>query len=163
MATCLGLETLHSLECVLNSVKTEQGPFELFLVTGDISQDGSETSYQRLHDALEPFSTPSFWLSGNHDSFDSMRAVARNTEHLHSVVRSTHWQIILLNSQVKGYVHGMLEDDQLELVENTLAERPDLHTLISVHHHPVNIGSEWMDTIGLKNGDQLMEIVNRLR
>ena len=154
----LGLETLNSLECVLNSVKTENGPFEFFLVSGDLSQDGSVTSYQRLREALMHFAVPSFWFAGNHDVMDNMRTVAEGTEHLNSVVRTKHWQLVLLDSQVEGSVFGNLAEDQLELLENALAERPDLHTLISLHHHPIPMESTWIDTIGVKNGERLMEI-----
>jgi Icc protein len=154
----LGLQTAFSLDCVLNSVKTENGPFDFFVVSGDLSQDGSITSYQRLHEELSHFAVPSFWFAGNHDDMDNMRSVAEGTEHLIPVVRSKHWQLVLLNSQVEGSVFGNLADDQLALLEAALKERPDLHTLISLHHHPIDMESKWIDNIGVKNGEKLMEI-----
>ncbi len=157
----LGLETLNSLECVLNSVKTENGPFDFFVVSGDISQDGSMTSYQRLHEALLPFDVPSFWFAGNHDVMNNMRAISQGTEHLENVIRTPHWQLILLNSQVEGSVYGNLADDELQFLEQTLSECPDLHTLISLHHHPIAMESDWMDQIGVKNGEKLMAIARK--
>lgn len=157
----LGLETLNSLECVLNSVKTENGPFDFFVVSGDISQDGSIVSYQRLHESLLPFAVPSFWFAGNHDVMKNMRATCQGTEHLETIIRSKHWQLVLLNTQVVGSVHGNLADDQLELLENALVERPDLYTLICLHHHPIPMESGWMDKIGVKNGDKLMAIARK--
>ena len=157
----LGLETLNSLECVLNSVKTENSAFDFFVVSGDLSQDGSLTSYQRLHTTLIPFGVPSFWFAGNHDCMANMQKVSEGTEHLNNIIRTQHWQLILLDSQVEGSVFGHLADDQLELLENALSERPDLHTLISLHHHPIPMESGWMDRIGVKNGDRLMEIARR--
>lgn len=157
----LGLETLNSLECVLNSVKTENGPFDFFVVSGDLSQDGSIVSYQRLHESLLPFDVPSFWFAGNHDVVPNMNAVCQGTEHLENVIRSKHWQLVLLNSQVEGSVFGNLADDQFELLEKALAERPDLHTLISLHHHPIPMESGWMDKIGVKNGERLMEVARQ--
>jgi len=154
----LGLQTLFSLECVLNSVKTENGPFDFFVVSGDLSQDGSICSYQRLREELIHFDVPSFWFAGNHDNMENMRTVAKGTEHLNSVVRTKHWQLVLLNSQVEGSVFGNLADDQLEILETALKERPDLHTLISLHHHPINMESKWIDNIGVRNGDKLMAI-----
>lgn len=154
----IGLETLDSLECVLNSVKAENSHFDFFVVSGDLSQDGSLLSYQRLHNTLAYFEVPSFWFAGNHDNMQSMRAVSENTEHLNNIIRTKHWQLVLLNSQVEGCVFGNLADDQLELVEAALNERPDLHTLISLHHHPIPMESGWMDEIGVKNGERLMAI-----
>lgn len=157
----LGLETQHSLECVLNSVKTENDDFHFFVVSGDLSQDGSIASYQRLHDSLQPFDAPSFWFAGNHDDMPNMASVCEKTEHLENIIRTPHWQLVLLNSQVEGAVFGNLADDQFELLEQALLERPDLHTLISLHHHPIPMESGWMDKIGVKNGEKLMEMARR--
>ncbi len=157
----LGLETLNSLECVLNSVKTENGPFDFFVVSGDLSQDGSIVSYQRLHESLSLFDVPSFWFAGNHDLIDNMKSVCHGTEHLENIIRTKHWQLVLLNSQVEGAVYGNLADDQLQLLEQAIAERPDLHTLVSLHHHPIPMESGWMDKIGVKNGEQFMAIARK--
>lgn len=157
----LGLETFNSLECVLNSVKTENPSFDFFVVSGDLSQDGSMLSYQRLHDVLQPFAAPSFWFAGNHDDMANMQSVSEGTEHLENIIRTPHWQLVLLNSQVEGAVFGNLADDQLQLLEKAVQERPDLHTLVSLHHHPIPMESGWMDKIGVKNGDKLMEIARR--
>jgi Icc protein len=157
----LGLETLNSLECVLNSVKAENGPFDFFVVSGDLAQDGSRVSYQHLHEALRPFDVPSFWFAGNHDCMKNMQAVSQGTEHLNNIIRTKHWQLVLLDSQVEGCVFGNLADDQLALLETALQERPDLHTLISLHHHPIPMESGWMDEIGVKNGERLMGIAKR--
>jgi len=157
----LGLETLHSLECVLNSVKAENSLFDFFVMSGDLSQDGSLRSYQRLQAALLPFKVPSFWFAGNHDCIENMQAVSQGTEHFNNVIRTKHWQLVLLDSQVEGAVFGNLADDQLQLLETALHERPDLYTLISLHHHPIPMGSVWMDRIGVKNGERLMEIARQ--
>lgn len=160
-AKLLGLETLHSLECVLANVKESTGQFDFFLVTGDISQDGSVTSYQHLHNSLMPFKKPSFWLTGNHDSLNNMRQVCDGTEHLESIIRTKHWQIILLHSQVDGSVFGHLADDQFDLLSEALNQYPDLYTVVSLHHHPIPMGSAWIDKIGVKNGDKLMEFAQQ--
>lgn len=157
----LGLETLNSLECVLNSVKADDMPFDFFVMSGDLSQDGSLLSYQRLQTALLPFNVPSFWFAGNHDCMENMQTVCQGTEHLNNIIRTKHWQLVLLDSQVEGSVFGNLSDEQFNLLETALDERPDLHTLISLHHHPIPMESGWMDRIGVKNGDRLMEIARK--
>lgn len=157
----LGMKTLHSMNCVLDIVRSEQPRMDAILVTGDLAQDGSIRAYQHLHNALSDFPCPVFWFEGNHDNPASLQQVANGTEHLHRIVRTPHWQLILLNSQVVGSVYGHLAEDQLQLLEQSLQERPDLHTLISFHHHPLPMGSRWIDTIGLRNADDLLAIVRR--
>jgi Icc protein len=157
----MGLETQNSLEHVLSSVQSENDDFDFFVMSGDLSQDGSLASYQRLRESLAPFNVPSFWFPGNHDDMSSMKAVCQNTEHLESIIRTPYWQLVLLNSQVEGEVFGNLADNQFELLERALTERPDLHTLISLHHHPIPMESGWMDKVGLKNGEKLMDIARK--
>ena len=157
----LGMKTLHSMHCVLDIVRQERPHIDAVLVTGDLSQDGSVRSYEHLHEALDSFPCPVFWFEGNHDEPHSMQQVAEGTEHLHRVIRSPHWQIILLNSRVDGAVFGHLAQDQLELLARCLQERPDLHTLVSCHHHPLPMGSRWIDNIGVRNAADLLAIVRR--
>jgi Icc protein len=157
----MGLETQNSLELVLSRVQSENDHFDFFVMSGDLSQDGSLSSYQRLQESLSPFNVPSFWFPGNHDEMSNMKAVCQDTEHLESIIRTPHWQLVLLNSQVEGAVFGNLADDQFELLERAVTERPDLHTLISLHHHPIPMNSSWMDKIGLKNGAKLMEMARK--
>lgn len=156
----LGMQTLHSLRCVLDIVRAEQGTPDAFLVTGDLSQDGSPESYSHLKNELSAFQRPAFWLEGNHDEPTHFEAAAGD-QHLHRVIRTQHWQIIMLNSQVVGSVFGHLADDQLELLEQALKDAGELHTMVCFHHHPVEMDSRWIDNIGIKNADALFEILDR--
>lgn len=157
----LGMKTLHSLQCVLDLVRLERPQFDAFLVTGDLSQDGSLAAYEHLKNELKPFQCPAFWLEGNHDHPENMAQAAAGHEFQDKVIRTPHWQIIMLNSQVPGKVYGYLEADQLELLDQALAEQPDLHTLVCFHHHPVDMNCKWIDTIGVKNADELWPVIDK--
>ncbi|MCH2041769.1 MAG: 3',5'-cyclic-AMP phosphodiesterase [Saccharospirillaceae bacterium] len=157
----LGMKTLHSLRCVLDIVRNQRDVIDAFLVTGDLSQDGSLQAYHHLQNELRPFDCPSFWLEGNHDYPENMIEAARGYEHLDRVIRTSHWQIIMLNSQVVTKVHGYLEQDQLDLLQQALSERPDLHSLVCFHHHPIDMGCKWIDTIGVKNADELWRVIDQ--
>lgn len=156
----LGMQTLHSLRCVLDIVRADHRNMDAFLVTGDLSQDGSIASYQHLKEELSSFQRPSFWLEGNHDHPDHMIQAASG-QHVQRVIRTPHWQILMLNSQVVGKVYGELSAEQLALTEKNLAERPDLHTMICMHHHPISMESLWIDNIGVKNADALLDLIGQ--
>lgn len=157
----LGMQTLHSLNCVLDRVRMEQNRIDALLVTGDLSQDGSIQSYQHLQKALNDFSCPSFWLEGNHDNPTNLAEVDAGNHHLERVIRTRHWQIIMLNSQVVGKVYGRLDEQQLELLDSALSEQPQLHTLVCFHHHPVDMECDWIDGIGIRNADDLWQVIER--
>lgn len=157
--TLLGLNTRESFQCVLDLVKANHPHPDAIIITGDISQDLSLESYQYLHEHLQPFNCPKFLFEGNHDHPDYIEKVAQGNEYTKQVVRSDHWQLVLLNSQVPTKVHGTLPTSQLALLEKCLNERPDLHTLISFHHHPIPMGSEWLDKIGLHNNQEFFDLI----
>lgn len=158
-AHLLGVNTQQSLQAVLALLAKEQQNPAAILVTGDLSQDDSLASYQYLQQALTRFTCPAFWLNGNHDNAAVMQQVAANTPALQQVVRSRYWQIILLNSQVEGAVFGYLDAAQLQLLEEALQQRPDLHTLVCLHHHPLPMDSAWLDKIGLQHTDELAAVI----
>jgi len=157
----LGVPTYDSMHAVLDRLHAFGFNSDAILVTGDLSQDGSEQSYRHLHEALTPFEQPVFWLPGNHDEPRNLKKVGSESEHLHKVIRSDKWQIVMLDSQVEGAVFGRLSDDELTFLDQALAEEPDLHTLVCMHHHPIPMNSGWMDNIGLKNRHEFMSTLAR--
>ncbi|MFK4753630.1 3',5'-cyclic-AMP phosphodiesterase [Oceanobacter antarcticus] len=157
----LGMNTLDSLRCVLDIIRADHQDMDALLVTGDLSQDGSSESYRYLKAELEPFAVPSFWIPGNHDDLDSMAAVTDGTGLQDRILRTPHWQVVMLDSRVAGKVHGELSDTELARLESALSEAPELHTLVCFHHHPVSMQCRWIDTIGLRNSAELMSVVSR--
>lgn len=157
----LGMNTRSSLDAVLSLIHQNHQTPDVVLATGDLAQDGSIEAYRCFEEKTNSFDCPVYWFSGNHDSREAMSEVAGATGALKKVVRMGAWQFIFLDSLLDGKVHGHLADTELSLLDEALSERPDLHSLISFHHHPVDIDCEWLDTIGLKNRDQLLEIVDK--
>ncbi|MFD2231718.1 3',5'-cyclic-AMP phosphodiesterase [Alkalimarinus sediminis] len=157
----LGMNTRASLDAVLNLIKRNHATPDALLATGDLAQDGSIEAYQCFEEKVNRFGCPVFWFTGNHDNREAMRGVAQGSGALEKVVRMGAWQFIFLDSLLDGKVHGHLSDEELTLLDEALAARPDLHSLVSFHHHPVDIDCKWLDAIGLKNREQLLEIIDK--
>lgn len=160
-AELLGVKTLESLDAVLEQVAKDRREPDLLLLTGDLAQDGSVDAYRKLKQRMSVFSCPQNWFAGNHDAREAMSQVASHDQELCKVVRTGAWQFVLLDSLVPGKVHGKLEAKELDLLEQALSERPDLHTLVALHHHPVKIDSQWLDNIGLKNDQDFWAIIEK--
>jgi Icc protein len=77
------------------------------------------------------------------------------------VLLGEHWQMILLDSQVVGVPHGRLSDKQLALLDEKLAQYADRHTLVLLHHHPILVGSAWLDQHTLKDADDFWQVVQK--
>lgn len=157
----LGLKTAESFNAVIDDI-TLHAPADAVLATGDLSQDETAGSYQRLKAGVKKLSWPTFWLPGNHDDPELMaKELQGDNLHAHKHLISKHWQVILLNSHVKRRVYGKLSDDELKFLESSLQRFPDHHALVVLHHHPVPIECFWLDTIGLNNPEAVFDLLAR--
>lgn len=157
----LGINTRDSLAAVIAQVLETHGQPDLILVTGDISQDGSPEAYRHLTDQLQAFHCTSLWIPGNHDDASLLARVAAESGAAGRQREQGGWQFVMLDSSVPGQVHGELADSELQFLEQVLSASPERPTLISLHHQPVPVGSDWMDRIGLANPDAFWQVVDR--
>jgi Icc protein len=72
-----------------------------------------------------------------------------------------NWTFLFLDSTVPEHEGGHLCKDQLDLLENRLAETAGRHVLICLHHQPVPVGSTWMDGMAIDNAEDFFAIVDR--
>ncbi|RIZ54614.1 3',5'-cyclic-AMP phosphodiesterase [Vibrio sp. PID23_8] len=159
----LSVRTADSFTSVVQEVQHRQVPFDYILATGDISQDHSAESYQRFAEGIAPLEKDCFWLPGNHDYKPNMGSILPSLQ-IQSVehrLLGECWQLVLLDSQVVGVPHGRLSDQQLSLLEEKLTENPQRYTLVLLHHHPLLVGSAWLDQHTLKDAEAFWQIVER--
>lgn len=160
----LGMPTQKSFEAVVERLAALYPKPDILLLTGDLSQDETARSYQRLQESLLPLGIPTYWLPGNHDQFLVMRAVLQQPPISPSKsFRAGAWQFILLDSSVPGQVHGYLTNETLGWLEQQLQYASDRPTLISLHHPPFQIDSRWIDQSRLRNPEALFAIIDRYR
>jgi len=155
------MNTADSLRRVVERVRFEQRRIDLILASGDLSQDGSPESYRRFAELTAPLDAPARWFAGNHDDAQAMRQACAGTERLEVVTDLGHWRLIALDSSIPGAVPGQLDAAQLELLEQALSEAGARHVLLSFHHHPLPVGSAWLDPIGLRNAEALFAVLDR--
>lgn len=157
----LGVNTWASYDAVLDAIAAQRREYDLIIATGDLAQDHSTEAYQHFAEGISRLPVPCVWLPGNHDfqpaMFDTL-AKAKIADAKH-VFLGERWQLVLLDSQVFGVPHGMLSEYQLEWLEKILAQAPDRHTLVVLHHHPQASGCTWLDQHSLRNPHQLDAIL----
>jgi 3',5'-cyclic-AMP phosphodiesterase len=157
----MGIKTHESLIPILEAIIQLQPAPDLFLLTGDLSQDGTPESYAQLVDLLSPLSRPIYWLPGNHDCFETM---ARSLNHPPFVSDKSFtqqgWQFLLLNSQIPGDVPGYLQPATLDWLKSELNALPDVPTTIAFHHPPLTLNAEWLDSSALQNSDDLFQVLD---
>lgn len=161
--TLLSVNTEQSFRAVVEDVLSKKMAFDAIIATGDISQDHTAASYEKFITGIQPLDKPCFWLPGNHDYKPSMGSVlpSKQIQDTTHFLAGSHWQVILLDSQVTGLPHGYLEQEQLDYLDAKLAEYPERHSLVLLHHNPVPIGSAWLDQHRLQKAVEFWGVLGR--
>jgi Icc protein len=160
--TFLGINTEHYFLAVLELALAENGPFDLIIITGDLAQNPCQESYQRILKHLEATQTPCICLPGNHDDISLMLQIFnRPLVSCRKQMLLGNWQLIFLNSQIKGASGGQLSNQELCLLDECLSKHPDHYALIAVHHHCLETKSAWMDTMMIENSFELWSIIDK--
>jgi len=157
----LGVNTRQSLAAVIREVLQNHGQPDLILATGDLSQDASREAYQYLGEQLEVFSCPSLWIAGNHDDSGMLASIAAQYQADRKQLIQGGWNFVMLDSSVHGKVYGELSLGELAFLDSALSQYPHLPAMVCLHHHPVDIGSDWMEKIGLKNRDAFWQVIDK--
>ncbi|MES9820462.1 MAG: 3',5'-cyclic-AMP phosphodiesterase [Candidatus Thiodiazotropha sp.] len=156
----LGINTLETFDHVLAQALQETGDPDFILATGDLVHDASDSGYKRLLGRLQLTEIPTYCLPGNHDIPGKMKQIL-NQDNVHCIpsVQAKGWSLIFLDSTIANSDGGRIDENQLELLEVLLRAHADKHTMICLHHHPVPVGSRWMDTMVLENPDAFFKLI----
>lgn len=158
----LGQSTRGTFEAVLGLALSSFWPPDRILLTGDLVHDESSEGYRFLSNRLAALGVPCSCLPGNHDDPGPMRemlgACALDRA---SSLSCGSWTLVLLDSSVAGRDGGHLAGSELGRLEQALAARPYRPALVCLHHQPVPIGSAWMDTMALDNGEEFFAVIDR--
>lgn len=134
--------------------------WDLALLTGDLSQDGTPAAYEAVRDLVAPLNTSCYWVPGNHDRpavmNQSLDGAPFRTDRAFSVGA---WRVVMLDTAVPGETHGRLSAKELEFLNESLSAHSDAPTLIAMHHSPVPVGSAWLDPINLREPEAFRQIV----
>ncbi len=125
------------------------------VLSGDISEDASPSSYRRVLDLLEGICPDIAWLPGNHDDRAVMEAVFTG-EGISAgpVLERAGWQIVLLDSAVPDRPEGHLDEKRLAPLDQLDGQHP---ALVFVHHQPVPVNAPWIDKYLLVEAEQLWD------
>lgn len=158
--TLLGVHTAQSFKAVLESILNQNLHFDCVIVSGDISQDYSVSSYQRFAHAVSVLERPVFFVPGNHDDGPLMyRILSDYGVNTQRCLIADKWQFVFLNSEVYSVPHGWLERHELNYLRDRIEERPDLNTVVVVHHLPRHVNSRWLDTQTMHNQDEFNSFI----
>jgi 3',5'-cyclic-AMP phosphodiesterase len=157
-----GVTTQETFESVLAHVSTDsRWPPDAIVATGDIVQDESRAGYERFKTMLAPYAIPVLCVPGNHDDPNLMHEVlALAPFQVGGEIELGAWTLLLLDTFVPGEDAGALGPETLAWLSGRLTAHRERHVLICMHHHPLPMGSAWLDGVALRDAEAFLAIVD---
>lgn len=170
-------DTAASLRRVVEAVRTLDPAPAFAVLGGDLASPDLlqrdrvlppqeyEPSYRLLGDILAGLPCPAYFLVGNHDNRVAFNRVLRSdaptpdAPHYYSFGHHGY-HFVALDSQEPGQAGGFLDAGQLAWLRQDLAQHREQPTIVFVHHHPWPLGLQWIDTMTLRNGEELMRVLH---
>ncbi|WP_249975410.1 phosphodiesterase [Vreelandella olivaria] len=162
------VDTANALRQAVSTLNQLSPQPDLVLISGDLVDFGQPQEYVTFKRLLEDLRLPVYLIPGNHDNRDHLRASFPEHRYLFQHAEVVQWvvddfpvRIIGLDSSVPGAPHGELSQASLDWLDATLVTRPDLPTLVMLHHHPFVSGIDHMDRQPLREAHRLAEVLTR--
>jgi Icc protein len=158
-----GVNTYDTFRSVLDRAQADDvWPADAILVSGDIVQDESRAGYELFRSEMEQLGVRVLCLPGNHDDPKLMDEIlSGHPFQFCGSVRLENWSLILLNTFLTGEDAGGLGNSRLEALAASLKNHETQHVLVCMHHQPLNMGSAWLDGVGLRDADRFLEVLDR--
>ena len=123
---------------------------DLLLATGDLVDRGDVASYRRLKNALSLAPCPVPFAMGNHDARDAFLEVFPDTPvddgFVQYVVDFPERRLIVIDTLEEGRHGGAFCERRATWLGARLGETRETPTVIVMHHPPVEVGIDWMNT-----------------
>lgn len=144
---CHDLDTTETLCTVLDDIQVNEPCFDALVVTGDIAQDGEAEAYVQFDRLLRGEGSPVYCLPGNHDDRQALHsALDGDVVSMPRYIVKKDWLLLFLDTSKRGVNQGEITTIQLGWIKAMVEKFPQHHAALFIHHHPVPVGSEWLDT-----------------
>jgi Icc protein len=154
-----GVETDSTLQLVLSDAFARMPEFAAMLVTGDLVQD-DKSGYLRFRSIFGNIEKPVLCIPGNHDEPEAMRAELNCAPfEICGAHEIGDWQFVMLDSYDPGHVGGRLTQSELARLDSALSISTK-HSMVCLHHHPIPMGSRWLDGVGLAESDDFWRVID---
>ena len=157
-----GVATRPRFLSALETVRQQFPDADLIVLTGDTAHDELTETYAQVRHALGDLIERVRVIPGNHDNRAALRdvfpqATTGPADRVTFECAWGEWRMIGLDSQRPGESPGTIGDEQHTWLRTRLQSAPR-QTLLFVHHPPIDVGSPWLDRIGLQDANELQQI-----
>lgn len=153
---------VRALRAAVTSLLTLPVRPDCLVLTGDLVDNGRPAEYARLLALLSPLGMPIHPLPGNHDDRAALRAAfaghpgvagdgngpfPSDQAPVQYAVELPDIRLICCDTARPGTPYGEMDQARLGWLDATLSARPDLPTVIAMHHPPYPTGLGFVDSL----------------
>jgi Icc protein len=152
-----GTVTYASLRAALDHYRHNEWRADIVISTGDLIQDDSAGAYRHFCELLGALALPVYCVPGNHDVRAVMQEVLADHQFNYCAsIEHGNWLIASIDSCVDGKAGGHIAATELDRLDAEISRSGMPHVMVCLHHPPVQMGSKWLDSVGLTNADEFL-------
>ena len=152
-----GTVTYASLRATLDHYRHNEWRADIVISTGDLVQDDSAGAYRHFCELLGELALPVYCVPGNHDVRAVMQQVLADHQFNYCTsIEHGNWLIASIDSCVAGKAGGHIAATELDRLDAEISRSGRPHVMVCLHHPPVQMGSKWLDSVGLTNADEFL-------
>ncbi len=150
---------------VIESINAYPVPLDFVLHTGDFGNDPlRKEHYLTLQKLVAGLTPPLHVLPGNHDHRVWLREIFYPQHAMpYYAFEVNGVQIACLDTSVPYQHHGIIEPEQLAWLDAICTAENDKPLVVALHHHPLALGADAMDSIRLVDGESLHQTLLKAR
>ncbi len=134
---------------------------EFGILTGDVSNDGSEASYMLADSVLSNLRFPVYTINGNHDDLATMRSLAGGFQsiRMEDTLKAKDMDFIFIDTvwladDGTNRSRGLFSPEARDKILQSKAMKK-----VVVMHHPATETGSWLDRRALSNREEFMEAI----
>lgn len=151
---------------IFSEIKKIETEIDFILVTGDISDSGSDESYLNAREIFSSLNKPTYWIAGNHDNleaihlFNNQTNIKREKSFTANGIHFILLNSVALSSDGKNRSRGVLSSKELGFLKLELEQNTNKQIVVALHHPPIKLGT-WKDERMLENASDFFEVINQ--
>ncbi len=163
----LPVDTATHLAAAVDALNRQRPRPDVVVVTGDLTNDGTEADYAVLRSLLAPLELECYLIPGNHDVSPTMATAFSDVGYLPAepplMYTVDHFPLRLVGVDTTDPARhdGVFDAVRASWLDATLAAAADAPTVVFMHHPPFETGIWWMDATGIHGADRFRAVVER--